>query len=305
MLKPPSLKDLPHYPVTVSVTIMAVAATAAWWAGWDIASIATEDSVWAKWQLWRALTSTLPHVNIFHLAFNLYWFWVFGTLIERVFGHLKLAAIIVVLAFGSSLAEFALLEGGVGLSGVGYGLWAMLWVLEKTDARFHGAVDRQTTQTFVSWFFLCVVLTVTNIMPVANIAHAVGAGLGVLIGLSARAQGAERVGAIGGLVAVSILCVAGSTIFWSQVNLTDRPELAVERAGLTAMEKRDIPHAVTLLESAANMRKAAARTWYNLGIAYQRSGRLKDAARAYYHAAQMPDSDSHMHHVAEEFKYWR
>src|SRR5690349_1416906 len=111
MLKPPSLKELPHYPVTASVSLAAIAATAAWWAGWDIEPIATDEPVWTKWELWRALTAILPHVSIFHLAFNLYWFWVFGALLEKVYGHLKLAVIIVVLAFGSSLAEFALLEG--------------------------------------------------------------------------------------------------------------------------------------------------------------------------------------------------
>ena len=26
-----------------------------------------------RWELWRALTSTLPHVNVFHLVFDLYW----------------------------------------------------------------------------------------------------------------------------------------------------------------------------------------------------------------------------------------
>jgi membrane associated rhomboid family serine protease len=305
MLKPPSLKELPRYPVTASVSFAALAATAAWWAGWDIESIATDESVWAKWELWRALTSILPHVGVFHLAFNLYWFWVFGTLVEKIYGHLKLAAIILLLAFGSSLAEFALLEGGVGLSGIGYGLWAMLWVLERSDARFHGAVDRQTTQTFVAWFFLCVILTVTNIMPIANIAHAVGAGLGVLLGLAASARGAERVGAIAGLVAVTILCVVASTMFWPQVNLTERAELAVERAGLTAMEKSEIPRALRLLESAASMRKAPARTWYNLGIAYQRAGRLKDAAKAYHRASRMPGATSEMQQAADDLKYWR
>src|SRR5262245_28034867 len=208
MLRPPPLKDMPRYPVTASVSIAALAATGAWWSGWNIEHIAMTDGVWTKWELWRALTSILAHVNFFHLAFNLYWFWVFGTLVEKVYGHLKLAGIVSVLAFGSSLAEFALLQGGVGLSGVGYGLWSMLWLVEKRDPRFHGAVDRQTTQTFVVWFFLCVILTVVNIMPVANIAHAVGAGLGVVLGLVATSEGTAKQRSVAALAAIMILCIA-------------------------------------------------------------------------------------------------
>src|SRR5689334_14502236 len=114
MLKPPSVKHFAEYPLTVSVSLAALAVTGAWWSGWNIEQIATTDEVWEKWQLWRALTSTLPHADVFHLAFNLYWFWTFGTLVEKVYGHVKFAAIILLLALGSSLAEFALLEGGVG-----------------------------------------------------------------------------------------------------------------------------------------------------------------------------------------------
>jgi membrane associated rhomboid family serine protease len=301
----PSLKEIPRYPVTASVSIAAVGVTLAWWSGWDIERLCMGEPVWARWELWRALTSTLPHANFFHLAFNLYWFWRFGTVVEKVYGHLKLAGIIVLLAFGSSLADFALVEGGVGLSGVGYGLWAMLWVIERNDPRFQGVVNRQVTQTFVGWFFLCIVLTVAHIMPVANVAHAAGAGFGVLLGLAICAKGMERRVALGGLVAACLLCVAGSTFFWPQVNLTDRAELAVERQGVEAMTKSEIAHAVRLLETATNTRKAPARAWYNLGIAYHRAGRLKDAAKAYQRAAQLPDATSDMQEMAKTLTHWK
>src|SRR3954454_17270038 len=128
MLKPPSLKEAPHYPVTVIISVLAIAVTGWWRAGKNIDPFFMDFRVWERGEFWRALTSALPHVGWFHLGFNLYWFWVFGTLLERTFGQARFVAMILLLAFVSALAEFSLLSGGVGLSGVGYGFWGLLWV---------------------------------------------------------------------------------------------------------------------------------------------------------------------------------
>jgi hypothetical protein len=211
--------------------------------------------------------------------------------VERVYGHFRCAAIFLLLASGSSLAEFALSSGGVGLSGVGYGLWGMLWVLEKHDARFAGAVDYRTSQMFVFWFVLCIVLTVANVMPVANTAHGVGAGMGALLGLAAGGSNAAKWKSIVALVAVLVLGLAGSTVFWSRVNLSPDAESEVEWAGYQALVQNHAADAVKLLEKATRMRRAPSRAWYNLGIAYGRLGRYDHALAAYEHAAQMPDAD--------------
>src|SRR4051794_32814200 len=124
MLKPPPLKRFIWFPVTAGVAAASIAVTAMWWLDWSIDSLLMDAHVWTHWELWRAFTSVLPHVNWMHLAFNLYWFWVFGAFLEKNLGHLKFFLIVLILAFGSSLADFMLAAGGVGLSGVGYGLWA-------------------------------------------------------------------------------------------------------------------------------------------------------------------------------------
>jgi len=302
MLAPPSLKHVLHYPVTAGVAVAALAVTGMWWSGQDIDGFVTNVRVWSDWELWRALTSTLPHVNLFHLAFNLYWLWTFGTLVEREYGHFKCAAIYVLLAFSSSLAEFSLLDGGVGLSGVGYGLWALLWVLERRDPRFAGAVDYQTSRLFVFWFFLCIVLTVANIMPVANIAHGVGAVVGALLGLAVSGRGRTRWQSAVGLVAAVMLCLAGATVFWPWINLSPRAEPEVENAGLDAMDRNDNATAARLLEIAVRMRQAPARAWYNLGVARQRLKQYDAALAAYTRAADMPEATSEMERAAQAMK---
>jgi membrane associated rhomboid family serine protease len=302
MLAPPSLSRAPYYPVTASVALAAIAVTLMWWGGQPVDDLFMNGLVWDKWQLWRALTSTLLHVNFFHLAFNLYWIWTFGTLAERAFGHVRCAAIFLLLAFGSMLAEFVFLSGGVGLSGVGYGLWGLFWILEKHDARFADAVDQRTSQTFIGWFVLCIVLTVTGVMPVANIAHGVGAVMGVLLGFVICGRPVVRLNCMAGLAAILIFVVLGSTVFWPAINLSGTAVEEVERAGLTALEHHEYAHAVKVLETAVQMRHAPARVWYNLGVACQRLHHYDDAVRAFTHAAAMPDATLDMQRIGQDLE---
>jgi hypothetical protein len=66
-----------------------------------------------------------------------------------IFGLRRIA----LFALGSSSFEFAFSLGGVGLSGVGCGLFGLLWVLSRYHDRFRNGVHRKTVQLFVVWFF--------------------------------------------------------------------------------------------------------------------------------------------------------
>src|SRR5687767_4820112 len=130
MLRPPPLVALPAFPATGATAFFAIAVTLAWWNGVDIAPLVDGPEI-AKGELWRLVTSALPHANLLHLLFNLMWLWTLGTVLERELRSWPVVGLFVFLAAGSSAAEYALFRGGVGLSGVVYGLWAMLYVLSK------------------------------------------------------------------------------------------------------------------------------------------------------------------------------
>jgi len=104
--------------------------------------------------------------------------------LEQVFGPIKTAGLILLFAVVPNALEFAFLTGGIGLSCVGYGFFGLLWVVASRDERFRDAIDQRTIQVFVVWFFVCIVATLTNLMLVANIAHAGGGVLGILAGLA-------------------------------------------------------------------------------------------------------------------------
>jgi len=120
----PKWTELPKYPVTAGTVLLAIGVTIAWWSKVDISPL-FETAMIRRGEIWRLFTSAFPHTGILHLAFNVYWIWVFGTLAEEVYGHLKTAALLALFAFGSGSFEFALAAGGVGLSGVGYGLFGL------------------------------------------------------------------------------------------------------------------------------------------------------------------------------------
>ena len=302
MLPPTSLKYAFRLPVTATVAVAALAVTAIWWSGQNIDGLLMDAKVWESCQLWRAFTSALPHLDLLHLGFNLYWFWVFGAFVERVYGHLKFAGILLLLALVSSLMDFTFMDGGVGLSGVGYGLWGMLWVLDRRDARFAGTVDNKTNQLFVAWFFICILLTAADVMPVANVAHGAGAITGVFLGLAASSEGMSRKRCIAGLVALVVASVVGSTVLWPWVNLSGYAQEAVEYTGYKALERGDNEKAARLLKASAHMRGATASAWFNLGIAYQRIGRQEDALSAYEQVTRMPDATREMRKTAQEMK---
>src|SRR5215471_11720924 len=125
MQTPAKWMDFPKYPVVTGTMLLACAATIAWWSHFDLTVLTVGPDV-QRGQLWRLFTGIFLHVDILHLLFNLYWLWMFGTLLERTFGHARTAFIVILLAIGSSAFEFALDRGGVGLSGVGYGLFGMV-----------------------------------------------------------------------------------------------------------------------------------------------------------------------------------
>ena len=282
-----------RFPVTGGTCLLAVIASLAWWSGGNIALLTVNYQVWTG-QFWRPLTTTFPHVNLMHLAFNLYWTWRFGSRIEQVYGPLRTAGLYALLAVGSSLAEYDFGGQGVGLSGVGYGLFGFLWVLSRRDQRFAGTVDNQIVVLFIGWFFLCIVLTAKNVMPVGNVAHAAGSLLGLLAGWAVAGRYGRNpwlCGAVGATV-LALLVAAGS-VARPYVNFTEFAGDEYAQMGYAALTEGRYEDAVRCLRLALQ-RRGGSSTWYNLGIAYQKLDRWKEAAAAYQAACGLTRDDKNV-----------
>lgn len=169
---------------------------------------------------WRLASSALPHGDWLHLIFNIYWLWVLGTKGEEVLGHATTLVIMFVLAVGSSAAQFALASGGIGLSGVGYGLVGLLWILSRRDKRFRDSLDRYVLITFLVWGVLCVLLTISNVWSIGNVAHASGLVLGGLIGVAlAPGPRFQRVAAVVGLALLLGGSLVVAALYRAEINM--------------------------------------------------------------------------------------
>ena len=147
--------------------------------------------LWAG-ELWRPFTSTLMHANLLHAAFNVYWLVIFGSAVEDRFNSYRTLGLIVLLGYVSMMPEYVIVSYYredpvmiVGLSGILYGLFGLLWIGRRWRPELEAVCSRQTSQILIGWFVLCIALTWLNIMNVANIAHGAGFGFGILYGLIA------------------------------------------------------------------------------------------------------------------------
>ncbi len=286
----PSLADARQYPVIAGICLVAIAVTLAWWMKWADISMLLDNVEIQRGQLWRLLTDIFPHLTVTHLIFNLYWTWIFGTVIEARLGHRKTLLVILLLGVGSSAAQFALAGGGAGLSGVGYGLFGMLWVLSKRDPRFEGTMPKSTVNLFLGWFALCVVLTVTNVWNVGNAAHGGGAVLGVLIGLAIAEPARPMVWAVAA-AAVTAATLWGATLGRPLVNYSDAYAYDEAQLGYDALRAGKNAEAVIWFSNASKRLPADAVIWYDLGLAYDRVGDTEKADAAYTMAHQLKPDD--------------
>lgn len=290
MRQAPTLSEIYRYPVVAGTALLAIGVTLAWWTKTDISPL-LETAMIRRGELWRLVTSAFPHAGVFHLAFNIYWLWVFGTLIEETFGHFKTALLILLFAAGSGAWEFALADGGVGLSGVGYGLFGLTWMLARHDERFKDAIDTRTIQLFVGWFFICIFATLTNIMPVANVAHGAGAALGILTGL-AITMPHNRGPIAAGLGALFLLGLWGATLGRPRVNLSGRGGYEEARWGYDDLLAKKDQEAVRWFRDAVAYQPKNAGYLYDLAIAYERSGNQREAFADYRKAGELGEANA-------------
>lgn len=298
MPQTPRWTEIPNYPVIVGVGLLATAVTLAWWAGADISPLFASGYI-RRGQFWRLFTAIFPHLDILHLAFNLYWLWIFGTIIERIFGHTKTALLILLFAVGSSSLDFAFDRGGVGLSGAGYGLFGLLWVLSSRDERFQNVIDQRTVKLFVGWFFLCIVTTIAGAYPVANVAHGAGAILGILTGYALTLP-SHRFQISAAIVVIFAFGIWGDTFGRPMINFSKNVGYEEGKWGYDALIAGHNSEAVKWFRDAVKFRPKEPTYWYNLGIAYQRVSNLPAATAAYRQAHQLDPDNSDYTKASEQ-----
>lgn len=135
-----------------------------------------------KMELWRWFTPALLHFSIEHILFNLMWWWYLGGQVERRLGAGKLFVIMIVSALFSNWGQ-SLFSGSNfgGLSGVVYALIGYVWLTGERNPDKGIAIPRGLMIFSVLW--LVVGYFDMFGMSIANMAHASGLGIGILMAL--------------------------------------------------------------------------------------------------------------------------
>ncbi len=97
----------------------------------------------AAGEWWRIFTSAFLHLGFLHIALNMYGLYLFGPIIEQMYGHVEyLVSYLLCAAGGSVLTILAAPDqGAAGASGAIFGLLGMAFVVSR---RHHVMLDRRT-----------------------------------------------------------------------------------------------------------------------------------------------------------------
>lgn len=288
-MRPLPIQLAPRVPATSGLIGAALLVAVLELLGHDITALTVDRSTFTG-EPWRLWTSALPHVGVLHLAFNLYWTWRFGGRVEERYGSWRTLGLYALLAPVSTAAEHAIFRGGVGLSGVGYGLFGFLWIASKRDSKLSDAMDPGTVKLFVGWFFVCIAATVAGMLPVANVAHGAGCAMGVLLG--SAAVGSRRPVAIAAILLLTVACGGGAWVARPYVNLSGEPALELATLGDAVLDEGDPARAIEAYRRSLELEPDDARVHYNLGVALQRAQRYEEALASYERSFELaPDAD--------------
>ena len=147
-------------------------------------------------EFWRSITPIFIHHGIFHLLFNMYMLVYFARQVESRYSSAWLAALVVMIAVPSNLAQCIApqawdgapignlgthwLMGLGGMSGVIYGLFGYVWMKMTFDPKAGMFVSMSTVAILLVWLVAC--MHPAFPMNIGNWAHGIGLVVGMILG---------------------------------------------------------------------------------------------------------------------------
>jgi membrane associated rhomboid family serine protease len=146
------------------------------------AGFVSGDAV-AAGEWWRILTSAFLHVNLLHILFNMWALYLFGPLLEQLYGRVEYLAIYLLCAAGGSVLTIlaAPEQQAVGASGAIFGLLGLAFAVSR---RRHLALPRQTRMVLGQiGSLLFINLAITFFLPGISVTgHLGGLAVGLVLG---------------------------------------------------------------------------------------------------------------------------
>jgi membrane associated rhomboid family serine protease len=140
----------------------------------------------ADGEWWRILTSAFFHLGLIHLGFNMYVLYLYGPIVERMYGRLEYAAIYLLCAAGGSVLTILVdpRQFAAGASGAIFGIIGLLFAVSRRHHAVLGREGRSVMAGIGSYlvFLLLFTFLVPNISWTGHLGGlVVGAVLGFLL----------------------------------------------------------------------------------------------------------------------------
>jgi membrane associated rhomboid family serine protease len=221
----------------------------------------------AEWdgKYWALLTSVFVHIELWHLAFNLYWLWFLGGRLEKAIGSIRWLAFFLTAAIISSGIQLGISgAGGIGASGVVYAIFGFMWAARNHFDAFRESLPKQTIVLFVAWLFICLVTTFLNIWQVGNAAHFSGMLFGIIV---ADIFVVRYKAGLAKIASVALVVASVVPLFWSPWSV-----LWVSKRAYNAHSKGDYVNAINFYYRSLELGQDPIWVYTNLAAAYRDIG---------------------------------
>jgi membrane associated rhomboid family serine protease len=148
----------------------------------DAGAVSRQAVAQGDW--WVLITSAFLHLGVLHIAFNMYILWVFGPVIEQLYGHLEYLVLYLLCALGGSVLTILVAPetSAVGASGAIFGLFGLAFVVSRRRHLILGPQARGILSQ--AGGLLMLNLIITFVVPgISWTGHVGGLLVGALIGL--------------------------------------------------------------------------------------------------------------------------
>lgn len=245
------------------------------------------------WQgdLWRLWVNNLLHNNIFHFLCNIYWFLRFSPVLEALIGSRRYFVYLLVSGWFVGLAgNLTWEEGGIGLSGLIYFIFAFLLRLRNERRAAARVCDRITCWLFCCWLVIGPLLTLFWDAPIGNVVHLAGFVYGLLAFEIYRRLRRTRRPLVARLLPAGAhfaLLVPLTLYLYAPVY---NPDWHYYKAYAATDLTEQVVHYERLLELAPGNNNAR----YNLGLTYYDHGKLELAEQAWLECAARKPQDAQL-----------
>jgi rhomboid protease GluP len=151
---------IPSSPPTVTYTILALTIlvyllqmASSFLTGYDlpVAFGAKSGELIREGQLWRLITPILLHGSLWHIGFNMYALFSFGTGLEKRFGHFRFLTLYLLAGFSGNVLSFLFTDGiSVGSSTSIFGLIAAEGIFLYQNRKLFGEESKQAIGNVIS-----------------------------------------------------------------------------------------------------------------------------------------------------------